>query len=62
MINSRKNRFSLRVACMGEMRNIYKISVGKPEGNISYEISPLGRTRWGYEVSGITLSHSHLYT
>jgi hypothetical protein len=34
------------VACMGEIRNVYKILVGKPEGK-----RPLERTRHSWENS-----------
>jgi hypothetical protein len=32
MIKSRRMRWAGHVASMGEMRNVYKILVGKPEG------------------------------
>jgi hypothetical protein len=37
-------RWAGHVACMGEMRNMYKISVGKPEGK-----RPPRRPRRGWE-------------
>jgi hypothetical protein len=40
MIKSRKMRWANQVACMGEMRNTYKILAGKPE-----EQRPLIRSR-----------------
>jgi hypothetical protein len=40
VIKSRRMRWTWHVACMGEMRNMYNISVGKPE-----EERPLGRPR-----------------
>jgi hypothetical protein len=40
IIKSRRMRWAWHVARMGEMRNAYRILVGKPEGN-----SPLGRPR-----------------
>jgi hypothetical protein len=40
MISSRRMRQMVHVALMGDMRNTYKILVGKPEGKI-----PLGRPR-----------------
>jgi hypothetical protein len=40
MINSRRMRWEGHVARMGEKRNAYTISVGKPEGK-----RPLGRKR-----------------
>jgi hypothetical protein len=33
MIKSRRKRWAEQVLGMGEMRNAYKISAGKPEGN-----------------------------
>jgi hypothetical protein len=43
MIKSRRMRWAGHVARMGEMRNVYRILVGKPEGK-----RPLGtpRRRW----------------
>jgi hypothetical protein len=43
MIESRRMRWVRHVACMGKMKNAYKILVGKPE-----EERPLGshRHRW----------------
>jgi hypothetical protein len=40
MAKSRRMRWEAHVARMDAKRNIYSISVGKPEGTI-----PLGRTR-----------------
>jgi hypothetical protein len=40
MIKSRRMRWSWHVARMGEKRNAYRVSVGKPEGK-----RPLGRPR-----------------
>ena len=40
VIKSRKMRWAGHVACMGERRDIYRVLVGKPEGNRS-----LGRPR-----------------
>jgi hypothetical protein len=44
MIKSRRIRWSVHVACMGEMRNAYSISVEKPERK-----RPLGRPRHKWE-------------
>ena len=43
VIKSRRMRWTVHTACMGEMRSVYRVLVGKPEGRI-----PLGRTtrRW----------------
>jgi len=38
-IKSRRMRWTCHVACKGEMRNAYNISVGKPEGKRPLEIS-----------------------
>jgi hypothetical protein len=38
VIKSRRMRWERHIARMGDMRNVYKIVVGKPEGKI-----PLGR-------------------
>jgi hypothetical protein len=43
-IKSMRMRWAGHVACMGEGRNVYRVSVGKPEGN-----SPLGRPRRRWE-------------
>jgi hypothetical protein len=43
MINSRRMRWAGRVTDMGEMRNAYKILVGKPEGTTPL-VTP--RRRW----------------
>jgi hypothetical protein len=40
MIKSRRMRWAGHVARMGELRNVYRILVGKPEGK-----RPLGRPR-----------------
>jgi hypothetical protein len=40
VINLRRMRWTRQVACMGEMRGIYRVLVEKPEGK-----RPLGRTR-----------------
>jgi hypothetical protein len=40
MIKSRRMRWEDPMACMGDMRNVYKVLVTKPEG-----IRPLGRPR-----------------
>jgi hypothetical protein len=39
-MKSRRMRWARNVACMGEMRNVYKILDGKPEGK-----RPFGRPR-----------------
>jgi hypothetical protein len=44
VIKSRRMRWVGHVACMGERRGVYKVSVGKPEGK-----SPLGRPRRRWE-------------
>jgi hypothetical protein len=44
VIKSRKMRWAEHVACMGEKRGIYRIFVGKPEGQ-----RPLGRLRHSWE-------------
>jgi hypothetical protein len=38
MIKSRRMKWAGHVACMGEMRNVYKILVGKPERKRPLEI------------------------
>jgi hypothetical protein len=43
-IKSRRMRWAEHVARMGEERNVYKVLMGKPEGN-----RPLGRTRHRWE-------------
>jgi hypothetical protein len=43
-IKSRRMRLAGHVARMGEERKVYKVLVGKPEGNI-----PLGRPRCRWE-------------
>jgi hypothetical protein len=47
MIKSRRMRWAGHVTRMGEMRNAYKLLVGKPEGE-----RPLGRPRrrWLYNI------------
>ena len=40
MIKSRRMRWAGHVACMGEVRGVYRVLVGKPEGR-----RPLGRLR-----------------
>jgi hypothetical protein len=40
MIRSRRMRWAEHVARMGDMRNVYRLLVGKPEGK-----RPLGRSR-----------------
>jgi hypothetical protein len=40
MVKSRRMRWAGHVTRMGEKRNAYRVSVGKPEGK-----SPLGKTR-----------------
>jgi hypothetical protein len=40
MIKSKRMRLARHVARMGEKRNVYRLLVGKPEGN-----KPLGRPR-----------------
>jgi hypothetical protein len=40
MMKSRRMRWAVHVARMGEKRNAYRLLVGKPEGK-----SPLGRPR-----------------
>jgi hypothetical protein len=37
MIKSRAMRWEESVACMGEIRNTYKVLVGKPEGKIIWK-------------------------
>lgn len=44
MIKSRRVRWVGHVICMGEKRNAYRVSMGKPEGKI-----PLGRPRHIWE-------------
>jgi hypothetical protein len=44
VIKSRRMRWAGHVACMGEMRNVHRILVGKPEGR-----RPLGRPRHRWE-------------
>ena len=44
VIKSRRMRWAGHVACIGERRSVYRVSVGKPEGN-----GPLGRHRLGWE-------------
>jgi hypothetical protein len=44
LIQSRRMRLAGQVAHMGDMRNAYKIFVGKPEGK-----RPLGRHRYRWE-------------
>jgi hypothetical protein len=46
MTTSRRMRWMGHVARIGEMRNAYKILVGKPEGK-----RPLGRLRHKWEVN-----------
>jgi hypothetical protein len=43
-VKSRRMRWARHVARMGEERNVYKVLVGKPEGN-----RPLGRPRRRWE-------------
>ena len=43
-IKSIRMRLMGHVACMGERRRVYRVLVGKPEGN-----RPLGRTRQKWE-------------
>jgi hypothetical protein len=58
MIKSRRMRWMWNVARMGEMRNAYKILVGKPEGKIPLrrlgrrweDIIKLGLREVGFEV------------
>jgi hypothetical protein len=47
MIKSRRMRWAEHIGRMGEKRNAYRISVGKPEGG-----SLLGRPRrrWDYNI------------
>jgi len=44
VIKWRRMRWAGHIACMGERRGVYRVLVGKPEGN-----RPLGRPRcrWG---------------
>jgi hypothetical protein len=42
-IKSRRMRWAWHVACMGEGRNVYRVLVGKPEGNRPPERP---RNRW----------------
>jgi hypothetical protein len=44
LIKSRRMRWVWHVACMGEKRGVYRISVGRPEGR-----RPLGRPRHRWE-------------
>jgi hypothetical protein len=44
MIKSRSMRWAEHVACMGYLRNAYRISVGKPNGK-----RPLGEPRHRWE-------------
>jgi hypothetical protein len=44
MVKLRRVRWAGHVACMGEMRNAFKILAGKPEGK-----KPLGRPRRRWE-------------
>jgi len=44
VIKSRRMRWTVHVACMGERRGVYRILVGKPEGK-----RPLGRPRRRWE-------------
>jgi hypothetical protein len=44
VIKSRRMRWVGNVACKGEMKNVYGILVGKPEG-----MRPLGRPKSGWE-------------
>jgi hypothetical protein len=37
MIKSRSMRYAEHIVCMGEMRNVYKILVGKPEDKRQFE-------------------------
>jgi len=46
VIKSRRMRWTGHVSCMGEMRNAYKILVGKPERKTSLE-----RPRCGWEAN-----------
>jgi hypothetical protein len=48
VIKSRRMRWAGHVACMGEGRGVYRVSVGRPEGK-----RPLGRPRrrWGITLS-----------
>jgi hypothetical protein len=62
MIKSRRMRWAGHVTRMGEIRNVYWISVGKPEGK-----RPLLRTRRRWEnnitrSSGTNQSHTFLGT
>ena len=41
VIKSRRMRWAGHVACMGEVRGVYRVLLGKPEGS-----RPLGRSRW----------------
>jgi hypothetical protein len=43
IIKSRRSRWAVHVARMGEKRNAYRLLVGKPEGK-----RPLGRSRRGW--------------
>ena len=44
VIKSKRMRWAGHVACMGEGRDVYRVSVGKPEGK-----RPLGRPRRRWE-------------
>jgi hypothetical protein len=43
-IKSRRMRWAVHMACMGEKRNVYRVLMGKPEGK-----RPLGRPRHRWE-------------
>jgi hypothetical protein len=51
MIKSRRMRWAGHVARMGERRGVYRVLVGKPEGN-----RPLGRPRRRWE-DNIEINH-----
>jgi hypothetical protein len=56
MNKSRRMRWAGHVARMGEMRNAYRILVGKPEGR-----RPLGRPRrWWVDIIKIDLRETGL--
>jgi hypothetical protein len=47
VIKSRRMKWAGHVAHMGEMRNAYRILVGKPEGK---RLLGGGRHRWEYDI------------
>jgi hypothetical protein len=39
MVRSRRKRWAGHITCMGEIRNVYKILAGKPEGKREFRTS-----------------------